>query len=54
MSIKQWVKLMYYRFKYRKMPDGICGCGASVDNHQKWNHAPFDYKEWCIRRAAGL
>lgn len=46
------IKLMRYiyaKWKFRKIPYGVCCCGANMEDHPVWdNHSPRDEKEYTI------
>ena len=40
-------------FLYRKAPDGVCGCGDLIENHNiNSGHHPVDYKKYSIENYA--
>lgn len=37
------IRKLIAKWKYRKVPDGLCGCGAMIDEHGiDYSHTPVD------------
>lgn len=39
------------KWNYRRVPDGMCGCGVIMNKHGiEYNHTPVDIKQYYIEQ----
>ena len=47
------IRKLIAKWKYRKVPDGLCGCGVMMDEHGlDYSHTPADIKQYYIEQYA--
>lgn len=47
------IRKLIAKWKYRKVPDGLCGCGTMMDEHGiDYSHTPVDIKQYYIEQYA--
>lgn len=47
------IRKLIAKWKYRKVPDGLCGCGVMMDEHGiDYSHTPVDIKQYYIEQYA--
>lgn len=48
-----FIRKLIAKWKYRKVPEGLCGCGVDLDAHGlDYSHTPVDIKEYYIEQYA--
>lgn len=47
------IRKLIAKWKYRKVPDGLCGCGVMMGEHViDYSHTPVDIKQYYIEQYA--